>query len=173
MPNAIYLVSLSAALVTDVRARRVPNVLVCWLLALGVIGAAAHWSMAVSMVDALGAGAIGLAMWLPFWVFGLLGAGDVKYFAAASLWIGVSLVWRAALLAALLGGLLALVQLAYQRGVRRTAATVAMQWQQARAVIATADVGGSDAAQRTFPYAVPMGLALATAVIRPFWLLNP
>ena len=99
---------------------------------------------------------MGLGLWLPFWLMGLLGAGDVKFFAAASGWIGVALTWRAALLAAVLGGVMSLIVLIYRRGVRRTMGEVALQAQHATVLIAGADVGGSEAGARTFAYALPM-----------------
>ncbi len=172
IPHVVYIASLGIGMATDIRARRVSNALVGWLLLIGIAAALTHLSDARSLGDALAAGGVGLALWLPFWLLGLLGAGDVKYFAAGAIWLGLPLAWRAALLAALLGGVMSVLVLLYQRGLRQTAGTVALQWQQARAVIASADVGSSDAARRTFPYAVPMGSALALAALRPVWLLN-
>ena len=101
---ALFFASLVLGVVTDVRSRRIPNILVLWLLGLGAVGALMHWSTAASPMDAVLGGLTGLGLWLPFWLLGLLGAGDVKYFAAASVWVGAPLAWRAALLAALLGG---------------------------------------------------------------------
>ena len=39
-------------------------------------------------------------------------------------------------------------------------------------MLASANVGASDAKARTFPYAVPMGVALAIAVLQPAFLTN-
>lgn len=171
MPLALFLLTLLIGMTTDVRARRVPNVLVVIMLAWGLVAAAAQWSPANTLLGAAGGTAVGLALWLPFWFLGLLGAGDVKYFAAASAWIGAPLAWRAALAAALLGGVMGVVVLLVQRGLRRTAADVVLQYQHASQIIATADVGAGDAKARTFPYAVPMGVALGAAAIRPSLLL--
>ena len=124
-------------------------------------------------MDALLGSGTGLGLWLPFWLLGLLGAGDVKYFAAASTWLGVSRAWRAALLAAMLGGILSVAVLVYQRGFRQTMGEMALQARHANIILSAANAGSSDAKARTFPYALPMAMAVATAVLRPGVLLNP
>ena len=173
MLTAMFIALLAIGVVTDVRARRVPNALVLWLLAFGAVGGIAHWSAAGSSIDALLGMLLGLALWLPFWLLGLLGAGDVKYFAAAATWIGLSLTWRAALLAALLGGVMSVTVLIYRRGFQYTMRAVALQVNHAEVTLSHANAGESDAVQRTFPYALPMAMALATAVLRPGLLLIP
>ncbi len=130
-----------------------------------------HWSSARSPLDALLGGLVGLGLWLPFWLLGLLGAGDVKYFAAASVWVGAPLAWRAALLAALLGGVMGVAVLVYRRGMRQTMGEIALQARHAGVILADANAGSGDAKQRTFPYALPMAIALAVAVIFPEVLL--
>jgi prepilin peptidase CpaA len=167
IPLLLFLALLIIGITTDVRARRVPNVLVLAMLVLASVGALMTWSPAGSMVRAMWGMLVGLAMWLPFWLLGLLGAGDVKYFAAASAWIGAPLAWRAALVAAVLGGVMGILLLIRQRGFRRTASDVMLQYQQASTLIASADVATADAKARTFPYALPMGLALGTAAVSP------
>lgn len=167
IPLALFLVLLSIGVVTDVRARRVPNVLVATMLALAVVGGWLAWSPAQTVTGAAIGLASGLGLWLPFWLLGLLGAGDVKFFAAASAWTGAALAWRAALVAALLGGLMGIVVLIAQRGLRRTTRDVLLQYQQASHLIASADVSAADARARTFPYAVPMAVALGAAAIAP------
>ena len=171
MPLALFLLTLLIGMTTDIRARRVPNVLVLCMLGLGVVAGIAHWSPAASALAAIAGLAVGLAIWMPFWLLGLLGAGDVKYFAAASAWVGPPLAWRAAIVAALLGGVMGVLTLLWQRGFRRTASHVVLQYQQAAHVIASADVSNAEAKARTFPYAVPMGVALGAAAIRPSLLL--
>ena len=169
---ALFFASLVVGVVTDVRSRRIPNILVLWLLGLGAVGALMHWSTAASPTDAVLGGLTGLGLWLPFWLLGLLGAGDVKYFAAASVWVGPPLAWRAALLAALLGGVMSVAVLVYRRGVRQTLGEIALQARHASVILADANAGNSDAKQRTFPYALPMAIALAVAVLFPGVLLD-
>jgi len=165
--SGLYLLLLGAGMRLDLRERRVPNALVLLMIGWAAIGAWMQWSTAAAIGNAALGLLVGLALWLPFWLLGLLGAGDVKFFAAGSAWVGPGLAWRAALLTALLGGLLAVGVLVRQRGLRRTAAEVVLQYEHAAQLIATADVSSADAARRTFPYAVPMGLALAAAALYP------
>ena len=87
LPTAVLL----AACATDVRARRIPNALVLALLGGALVRASlAAWTtvptpgLAAGPVDALLGAACGLALWLPFYVAGAFGAGDVKLFAAAA-----------------------------------------------------------------------------------------
>lgn len=170
LPNilvAVFLGLLALAAVTDVRARRVPNELVVALLVVGIAAGAMHTSVAGSVSAALLGTLAGLAIWLPFWLLGLLGAGDVKFFAAAAAWIGPSLSWRASVAVAILGGLLGVVMLVGQRGFRRSAEFGALGLTNARAVIDGASTGTAEASKRTFPYAVPMAIAVAVAAFYP------
>jgi prepilin peptidase CpaA len=168
----LYVGLLATGVWLDVRSRRIPNALVLALASAGLIGALGGISLARTPLDALLGAGVGLALWLPFWLLGLLGAGDVKFFAAAASWIGVALAWRASLLAAVLGGLMGIAVLLYQRGFRRTMGEVALQARHASVILADADAGGADAKSRTFPYALPMAIALAAAVMYPSVLLQ-
>lgn len=163
----LFAVLLLCGVYMDVRFRRVPNALCVVLFALGLIGSMAGQSQASTLVQCLLGVGTGLAIWLPFWLRGLLGAGDVKYFGAASSWLGVGLAWRAAVIAALVGGVMSLMVMVWRSGFRHTAETVSLQAAHARAIIANADISGSDAAARTFPYALPMAVAIALAAFAP------
>lgn len=167
----VYLALLMYGVFSDVRFRRVPNAIAVLLLLVGFAGTLAGRSEAATLVASVLAVTIGLLLWLPFWLWGLLGAGDVKYFAAACSWLGVSLTWRAAILAALIGGVMSLAVMVWRSGFRRAAETVVVQGAQARAMIANADISGSEAASRTFPYALPMAVAIVLAAFAPDRLL--
>lgn len=163
----VFVGLLAAAAVTDIRSRRVPNELVLSLLAIGLIAGFLNFSPAGSIGRAGLGVLVGLAIWVPFWMLGLLGAGDVKFFAAASAWIGPSLSWRTSVAVAILGGLLGVVLLVARKGVRHSAEFGWLGVTNARAVIQGADTGTVDASKRTFPYAVPMAIAIATAAFYP------
>jgi prepilin peptidase CpaA len=155
----LYITLLTVGMFTDLRARRVPNALVLLLLAVGVVAAMLGISEATSLLSALLGMALGLLLWIPFWLLRLLGAGDVKYFAAAAAWIGPSGALHAALMAALLGGVTAVFLLVWQRGARGTAHVVAIAATMPRTILPSASEQRSYSTS-TFPYAVPMGLAL-------------
>lgn len=110
---AAAVVSVSAC-VTDLRWRRIPN-----LLTFAGAAAALVFYSATQGLSGLGfsaAGfAIGLVIFLPLFVVRGLGGGDVKLMAALGAWIGpASALWLAAL-AAIAGGVFALIVAAANR----------------------------------------------------------
>jgi prepilin peptidase CpaA len=129
--GVVFVALLAAACVTDARERRIPNRLVVTLALLGVVYSVATAPWLVGAQRALLGALVGVAIWLPFHLMGWMGAGDVKLFGAASAWLGPAFALRASLLAALLGGVLALVWLARARlqanpGERRLPYGIAM-----------------------------------------------
>jgi len=172
LSTGAFLALLATGAVTDVHARRVPNALVVILLAAGLLSASFGIAPAGSLVSAGLGAALGLALWLPFWLLGLLGAGDVKFFAAGAAWVGPALAWRSALLAALLGGVFALLVLAWQHGVRHALTSLLLQARHARTFVTDGiDVSTLSPSQRSLPYAVPMAIALSLAALQPATLL--
>lgn len=166
---------LLAACVTDVRARRIPNPLVAALLA-AAIGRALLGGP-VSPGGALLAAGAGLLLWLPPYALGVLGAGDVKLFAAAAAWIGPAAVPQAAIAAGVAGGVLGATWLVAQavggatRGLRtHGAAAPAMLAAHAaahggvRGALA-ARLGGRGDRRTRLPY----GLAIAAGVLATAW----
>ncbi|MEO1751615.1 prepilin peptidase [Thiofaba sp. EF100] len=114
MHDAVYLGLLAAlfipAVITDIRDRRIPNVLT---LPFWFIGIAAH-----AVLDGLpGLKEAGLgwlilfAMTLPFWLLGWMGAGDVKLMAAVGALVGADLALDVLLGIVLTGLILAVIQL--------------------------------------------------------------
>jgi prepilin peptidase CpaA len=104
----------STAAITDLASRRIPNWLTFGTLIMGVLINA--WLGGFGGVaGALGGAALGLAMLLPFYVAGAMGAGDVKLLAALGALLGPQLLFSAAVYMALAGGALSLVVL-LQRG---------------------------------------------------------
>lgn len=120
---------LAVACLTDLRDRRIPNALVVALGTVGVGGAALGWAPGLSVGGALAGLSLGLLLWLPFHLAGMLGAGDVKLFAAAAAWLGPRAAIDAALLTALLGGGLAALVLLREAGIRGSALRLTMAWQ--------------------------------------------
>lgn len=103
----VFVVLVVLAIGWDIRHRRIPNALSLALFGGGVLFSVASQGVGVGVRASLAGMAVGLGLWVVFYALGVMGAGDVKFFAAASSWLGPGLSWRAAVLAALLGGVLA------------------------------------------------------------------
>lgn len=106
----------------DVRYRRIPNALALATLVLGALFVTVSVGPRDAAIRALGGGGTGFVVWIPFWALGMIGAGDVKFFAASCAWLGPRLALNAALASALLGGVLALSCLLWRAGARCAAA---------------------------------------------------
>ena len=117
---AALLILLIVACVSDIRARRIPNKLVATVLVLGVLVSAASDPVMPGLLTALGGVSVGLVVWLPGWLLRMMGAGDVKLFAAAGAWLGPLGALNAALFAAVAGGILAFGWMFAVRGAAGT-----------------------------------------------------
>jgi prepilin peptidase CpaA len=115
----VLFIGLTAAIVTDVRTRRIPNWLTGAIAGAG-FGLAFGGGTVTPAQATLGLFA-GLLLMMPGHVIGATGAGDVKLMAAVGSIVGPSLVLRAFLYSAVAGGVLAIV-VAARRG--RLAATL-------------------------------------------------
>jgi prepilin peptidase CpaA len=114
MPFIALSLGLAAAVVIDVRSRRIPNWLTGAIAGAG-FGLAAGGGGVTPAQAALGLLA-GLALMLPGHVIGATGAGDVKLMAAIGSFLGPALVLRAFLFSAVAGGALA-IAVAMHRGL--------------------------------------------------------
>ena len=108
-----------AACATDIRTRRIPNVLTLGAAAGGV----AFHVLASGTDGALAAGGgwlVGVLLFLPFFALGGMGGGDLKLLAALGAWLGPRETLWLAVYAGLAGGVLG-VAVAVSRGYLRTA----------------------------------------------------
>ena len=103
----------------DIRYRRIPNKLVLLTLISGVAlnSFFAGWHGLVTSLSGL---VLAFSLMFFFHVFGTMGAGDVKLFAAIGAVVGISLVLPTLLVVALMGGLLAVCKMVYARRVGTT-----------------------------------------------------
>ena len=109
----------AVACATDVRTRRIPNVLTLGAALAGVV----FHTMTSGMDGALAAGGgwvVGLLLFLPFFALGGMGGGDVKLLAALGAWLGPQETLWLAVYAGIAGGVLG-VAVAVSRGYLRTA----------------------------------------------------
>lgn len=128
VPLLLLLGLLAAAVWHDVRARRIPNALVlpgalAGLALQGMLPAGAGLYTqpfgALGVLLGLAGMAVGLAMLLPMYMLGTLGAGDVKLLAMTGAFLGPQQVLGAGLLSLLAGGVLGLVVAAYSGELRQ------------------------------------------------------
>lgn len=153
LAGAVFSVLIVLGAIEDVRSRRIPNVLVATLALLGLIYSSLmppSFGGALRGIEGL---VTGLICWLPFYLFGWLGAGDVKLSAAAGAWLGPMRALEGTIIAALLGAVVALFWMVRARGVRNSVETLG---------IATTLPGvlteqtSPNAKARSLPYGVPM-----------------
>jgi prepilin peptidase CpaA len=96
----------------DLSRRRIPNQLVIALFAAGIVVVAVSSGVRGVLTVGVAGAMTGLVVWLPLWLMGFIGAGDVKFFVAAAVWLGPRATLGAALVSAIAGGILACVWLA-------------------------------------------------------------
>jgi prepilin peptidase CpaA len=97
----------ASAVATDLRTRRIPNV-----LTFGAAGSALVFAAITGGWHAVGTSLagwiVGCAAFLPFFLLGGLGAGDVKLLAALGAWLGPGAAFWTAVYGGLAGGPLAI-----------------------------------------------------------------
>ena len=96
----------TAACATDLHSRRIPN----WLtFGASAAGIAFHYGIAgqLGVQYAMGGWVIGLLLFMPLFLLGGMGAGDVKLLAALGAWLGPANVCWLAMYSSIAGGLLA------------------------------------------------------------------
>lgn len=163
LAGVIFTSLLVLAAVGDVRTRRIPNALVAVLAVLGIFYSASHPVSVSGAVRGVEGVATALACWLPFYVLGWLGAGDVKLFAAAGAWLGPARAVEGSIIAALLGALLAFMWMLRSRGVRNAVETLGIAATLPKILSEPASSAGQ---VRSLPY----GMAIAVGAIYAAWV---
>ena len=162
--GAVFTLLLVGACVTDLRSRRIPNGLVLALVLGGIGYSMATMAPLAALGYALGGGVVGLALWLPFWLMRVLGAGDVKLAAASGTWLGIAGILEASLLAAVVGGLLAVWALSRQGGLS-AAVTRFGGW-----MLASRAAGAIAPEVTPKERRIPYGLAIAAGSAAAAWV---
>jgi prepilin peptidase CpaA len=158
----VFSAILIAAAIGDLRTRRIPNKLVAVLALLGIAFSVARAPGMSGMSQAGGGLLAGLVCWLPFYLMGWLGAGDVKLYAAAGAWLGPARAAEGALVGALFGAVLSLVWMARSQGIKGAAQTLGMA--AATPGMLTPERGSSK--RSTMPY----GVAIAFGALWAGWM---
>jgi prepilin peptidase CpaA len=151
----------AASALIDMRTRRVPNPLTLGIAVTGLALAATRWSGLTVTGAALGLG-VGVALMLPAYVFGAMGGGDLKLFAALGTFLGPRPTVAAFVYTLIVGGVLAVAVSLYRRRLRDTIANTA-------ALVTT---GGANAAliehpttNNRFAYAPAIALGALVAAL--------
>lgn len=113
--SLIFPLILAAAIISDARQFRIPNTYSAILAAAYPFAA---WSSDLSgqlFLISLATAAVVLLLGIGLFALNLFGGGDVKLFAAASLWTSVPLLLDFAFYTALAGGALAVIILIFRR----------------------------------------------------------
>lgn len=162
MAYAVLAAGLAAAVVIDLRSRRIPNLLTATMAVLG-LGLAATGSSGLTVTASVVGMVLGLVLMLPGHLLGATGAGDVKLMAAVGAIVGPGLVFPAFLFTCIAGGVLA-VAVAISR--RRFTETVAGTGRLIAApATARTEIKGA-AASRRFAYgpAIAAGSVIALLI---------
>lgn len=160
-------VLLAAACLSDLRARRIPNRLVLVVAAIGIVFALAGEGWLGGAARAGGGMVTGLAIWFPFFAFGMLGAGDVKLFAASATFLGARAAVEGALYTALYGGLLAAVFMVANSGWTAAAFRIGHAVHQPMLLRQAPSRHG-----RRLPYALAISAGVLTALWWPGHILG-
>jgi prepilin peptidase CpaA len=162
-----FVVLAGAGIVQDLRIRRIPNALTLAILGGGIIFLSLADPLWPGFRTSLAGLAVGFGIWIAFYAIGVMGAGDVKYFAAMSAWLGPQLAWRAALLSALLGGVLATAFLLRNRGLGRALRKFGLlPFLRSLQTAQVVDLN-EDEARKQLPYGVALGLGAIIAFLKP------
>lgn len=160
----ILLLILATAMVSDLRWRRIPNWLTgpSILVGLGLHTFINQWA---GLIFSLEGSALGLGLFLFMYLAGWMGAGDVKLYAAVGSFLGPAQTISAAIVIALVGGLLALVILGFHQGWRKTGLWL---WSSVQAMFLTRSGQVLTPLKGTAPK-VPYAVAIGLGTIGSYW----
>ena len=156
-----------AACATDIRRRRIPNILTFGGAAAGLV--CHRWNHGFSGLPVgIGGWIAGVAVFLPLFLLRGLGAGDLKLLGALGTWVGARDVLWVALYTTISGGILALLVAARHRRLRESVRNMGFllwYWRNV-GVKPVPDLTLEQSKGPRLPYAVPI---LAGALVR-VWL---
>ncbi len=158
------LLILGTAIAADLRWRTIPN----WLTGPSIlVGLGLHTVMnqLTGFVFSLEGAVLGLGLFVILYVCGWMGAGDVKLLAAVGSFLGPAQTVSAAIVIALVGGLMAIVILGFQQGWRRMGLWL---WSYIQAILLTRSVQGVTSGQGAAPE-MPYAVAIGLGTIGSYW----
>jgi prepilin peptidase CpaA len=152
----------------DVRTRHIPNWIPVSGAILGIVLQIWQSGLQGALISIAGA-ALGLGIFLPFYMLGGMGAGDVKLFGAVGALVGPSALVLVFVFTGLLGGLAAVVLAVSKGRLRPTLQQTGelmldvgkMRWRQARSATAAA---GANALRLPYGAVIAGGTLLSLVV---------
>jgi prepilin peptidase CpaA len=167
--GVIWLVTavLVEAAVIDGLKLKVPNWLTAHFAAGGLAFAAwtAGWH---GLLWSLAGSALGLALLMPLYAIGGMGAGDVKLLAGVGAWVGPALTLKAFVATALVGGVMALALVAWSGQYIRHWAMFQTICEEIRTIRSPAELAGRAAARKPTMTLLPYGIPIAVGTITWF-----
>lgn len=154
---AVLIAYVSLLALVDIRTHRIPNALSATAAVLGL--SLQMWlNGAPGMLSALGGAAVGLGIFLPFYLLRAFGAGDVKAMATVGIFLGAQVTLLAAALTLVAGAVIGVIVLLASSGA--TSALYRLTG------VATAPIsslrGGQSAASHTRRFAYGGAIAIGT-----------
>lgn len=159
--HAALLLLVSIAAINDLATRRIPNRLLLAALACAMVLRLLSAAPLAALLAALGGLALGLALFLPFYLLRGMAAGDVKLLAVVGAFAGPQEVLSIAVLTWCAGGVMALLAV-LARGRLKLALGNVMHM--ARAVL-TPGMTAAAVQPRTSSGTIPYGVAIAIGTI--------
>ncbi len=111
---ATLLVLLAAAVVTDLKSHRIPNILLAPALSIALLVNTLHGG-ANGLVMAVGGLTLGLVMFLPLYLVGGMAAGDVKLLGVVGCFLGPWGAVIAGMAAMMVGGVFGIITIAWRQ----------------------------------------------------------
>jgi prepilin peptidase CpaA len=159
--DALLLLLVSVAAVNDLATRRIPN----RLLLAGLVGAlflhALSAEPGAAVLSAFGGMALGLAIFLPFYLVQGMAAGDVKMMAVIGFFTGPAEAFQIAILTWCAGGVMALLLILLRNRMRLAFVNIGR-------LLSRLVAPGTTLADATLPQSVgsmPYGVAIAAGTI--------
>jgi prepilin peptidase CpaA len=170
LPAYFLIATMLAATLTDIVSHRIPNVLLAPALSLALVSGAVTDGPA-GVFSALAGMGVGLAMLLPMYAMGAMGAGDVKLLGVAGAFLGPQGALIAGLMTFVSGGVFGLLWIAwrfYRPAAELLIANIKSSGMRNADVQGTSSPAGSN---NTFAYAPAIAAGVAIAGWQQGWLI--
>jgi prepilin peptidase CpaA len=160
-------ITLVVAAVIDGYKLKVPNWLTLPMIASGWIVNTALFGWE-GLGWSLGGTVVGLALLLPAYAIGGMGAGDVKLLAGVGAWVGVTITLYAFCVSALVGGVIAVLMVIYRRAWTKHYYQFWMIWHEVLAIRDPEQLSTIAAERKSSMLLLPYGIPIAIGTIAYF-----